>query len=143
MSDKITAEKRSQIMRAVKSRDSLIETAFRKSLWKFGFRYGKNRRKYFGAPDIVLKKYRTVIFIDSCFWHGCSEHCRMPSSQQDYWCEKIERNKRRDIQVNEYYHNSSWTILRVWEHDLVRDLEGTARNTAKLIRQQGVSSTQD
>ena len=143
MPERITAEQRSQIMRAVRSHDSGIETAFRKSLWRLGFRYSRNAREYFGTPDIVLKRYRTVIFVDSCFWHGCSEHFRMPSSRQDYWRAKIDRNKRRDMQVNEHYQNSDWTVFRVWEHDLVRDLESTARHTAKLVRRQGVSSTQD
>ena len=133
MADRITPEQRSQTMRAIKSRDSQIETAFRKSLWKLGFRYSKNTRKYFAVPDIVLKKHKVVIFIDSCFWHGCPEHCRMPSSRQDYWRRKIERNKRRDAQVNEYYHDSNWTILRVWEHDLLRDLQATVENTVRLI----------
>jgi len=58
-------------MSRVKSKDSKIETLFRKELWKAGFRYRKNSGKYFGKPDIVLPKHKTAIFVDSCFWHGC------------------------------------------------------------------------
>lgn len=134
MPEKIPKEKRSEIMKAVKSYDSKIEVTFRKSLWKFGFRYRKNAGSYFGKPDIVLKKHKTVIFIDSCFWHGCPEHLRMPSSNRDYWVKKIEKNKNRDLQVNKHYHDRGWAVLRIWEHDLVRDLEGTVRNATNLIK---------
>lgn len=134
--DKVSQEKRSEIMRAVKSRDSRIELEFRKALWKLGFRYRKNASNYFGKPDIILKKHKTVIFIDSCFWHGCPEHLRMPSSRQDYWVKKIERNKSRDLEVNNYYRDSGWRALRLWEHDLVRDLEGAVKNTAHLLQKQ-------
>jgi DNA mismatch endonuclease (patch repair protein) len=134
--DKVSQEKRSEIMKAVKSRDSRIELEFRKALWKLGFRYRKNASNYFGKPDIILKKHKTVIFIDSCFWHGCPEHLRMPSSRQDYWVKKIERNKSRDLEVNNYYRHSGWRALRLWEHDLVRDLEGAVKNTAHLLQKQ-------
>ena len=134
--DKVSEEKRSEIMRAVKNRDSKIEFEFRKALWKLGFRYRKNASNYFGKPDIVLKKYKTVIFIDSCFWHGCEEHLRMPSSRRDYWARKIERNKKRDSEVNNYYRNSDWTVLRLWEHDVVNDLDSAIKKTAYLLKKQ-------
>ncbi|MFO7807158.1 MAG: very short patch repair endonuclease [Candidatus Moraniibacteriota bacterium] len=101
--DKVSPKKRSEIMRAVKSKGSGIEVAFRKQLWKAGFRYRKNPSDYFGKPDLVLKKYRTVIFIDSCFWHGCEKHCRLPATNKDYWVKKIDRNKDRDREMNDYY----------------------------------------
>ncbi len=120
--DTISKQKRSEIMSRIKSKDSGIETLFRKELWRIGFRYRKNSRKYFGKPDVVLKKYKSVIFIDSCFWHGCKEHCRMPKSNVDYWKPKIERNKRRDRKVNNYYRKEGWKLLRFWEHELAADL---------------------
>lgn len=107
-------------MSRVRSRDSKIEVAFRKELWRRGYRYLKNSNKYFGKPDIVLPKHRTVIFIDSCFWHGCKKHCRMPTSRTEYWNKKIDRNRRRDKFVNRYYRNSRWNVIRIWEHDLKR-----------------------
>ena len=90
-------------MRLVRSKDTRIEKDFRKAFWKLGYRYRKNVKNYFGSPDIVLKKYKTVIFIDSCFWHGCKKHCRMPSSRRKYWVSKIERNARRDREVKRHY----------------------------------------
>lgn len=118
--DTVSKTKRSEIMSRIKSRDSKIEIAFRKELWRRGFRYLKNPSKYFGKPDIVLPKYNTVIFIDSCFWHGCKKHCRMPTSRTEYWYQKIERNRQRDKIVNKHYRKTQWNIIRIWEHDLKR-----------------------
>ena len=78
--DTVSKTKRSEIMSRVKNRDSKMEISFRKKLWRRGFRYLKNSTKYFGKPDIVLPKYETVIFLDSCFWHGCERHCNLPAT---------------------------------------------------------------
>ena len=103
MPDIVSKKKRSEIMSKIKSKDSKIEVLFRKELWKKGFRYSKNSTKYFGKPDVVLLKYKTVIFVDSCFWHGCKKHCRIPTVRKKYWTEKITRNKARDKEVSKYY----------------------------------------
>jgi DNA mismatch endonuclease (patch repair protein) len=118
MADIFTKKKRSEVMSKVKNKDSKIEVAFRKQLWVEGFRYRKNSKKYFGKPDIVLPKYKTVIFIDSCFWHGCKKHGSIPATHMKFWTEKIDRNKVRDKKVNKYYKNKGWKAVRVWEHDL-------------------------
>lgn len=123
MSDIVSKKKRSEIMSHIKSKDSKIEVLFRKALWKQGFRYSKNSSKYFGKPDIVLLKYKTVIFIDSCFWHGCKKHCRIPSVRKKYWTEKISRNKERDKEVSKYYKKQDWRIFRVWEHDFLNKIK--------------------
>jgi len=94
MADTVSKKKRSEIMSKIKSKDTKIEIDFRKAIWKAGFRYRKNPKGYFGKPDLVLKKYKTVIFIDSCFWHGCKKHCRLPSTRQNYWIPKIEKTSR-------------------------------------------------
>ena len=105
-------------MSHVKSKDSKIEILFRKELCKRGLKYRKNSSKHFGKPDIFLSQYRTVIFIDSCFWHGCKRHCRIPSVRKKFWTMKISGNKRRDKKVSQYYNNINWKIVRIWEHDL-------------------------
>lgn len=127
MADIFSKAKRSEIMSKVRNKDSKIEIAFRKALWKEGFRYRKNVNSYFGKPDIVLKKYKTVIFVDSCFWHGCRKHCILPVSNKKFWRKKIERNKQRDREVNRYYKKESWNIMRIWEHDL-------QKNSDKMIK---------
>lgn len=117
-------------MRAVKSKETKIEIAFRKALWKKGFRYRKNSAKYFGKPDIVLRKCKIVIFIDSCFWHGCKKHCRIPTAKRIYWRSKIKRNKQRDKEVNLYYKKTGWKLFRFWEHEIIKNLD----KTIKLIK---------
>lgn len=121
MADKISKLQRSETMRAIKSKDTKIEVAFRKILWKKGFRYRKNSAKYFGKPDIVLRKYRTVIFIDSCFWHGCRKHFRLPATNKIYWENKIKKNIARDKRVTSYYKKIGWKIFRFREHDIRKD----------------------
>lgn len=108
-------------MSRIKDKNSKIEIEFRKALWKEGFRYSKNSLKYFGKPDLVLKKYKTVIFIDSCFWHGCKKHCRIPSTNKNYWTQKVANNMTRDKKVLKYYKKQSWKIFRVWEHQISRE----------------------
>lgn len=123
--DNVSEKKRSEIMSKVRSKDTKIEIVFRKKLWTAGFRYRKNPKGYFGKPDLVLKKHKTVIFVDSCFWHGCKKHCRIPSTRQDYWIPKIERNKKRDIEVNQYYKKEEWKVVRVWEHEVLKNFNKT------------------
>lgn len=121
-------------MSRVKSKDSSIEKILRKELWKKGFRYRKNSSKYFGKPDIILKKYKTVIFIDSCFWHGCPKHLRMPSSNQKYWKAKITKNKERDKDTNLYYEKNNWRTIRLWEHDILENLQKCTRLIENTLR---------
>ena len=118
MADIFSKKKRSEIMSKIRNKDSKIEVEFRKKLWQAGFRYRKNSTKYFGKPDIVLPKYKTVIFIDSCFWHGCKKHGSMPQTRKKFWKAKIERNKQRDREVNRYYKKIGWKIFRIWEHNI-------------------------
>ncbi|PIS08332.1 very short patch repair endonuclease [Candidatus Wolfebacteria bacterium CG_4_10_14_0_8_um_filter_37_11] len=115
--DVFSKQKRSEIMSKIRSKDTKIEILFRKALWKKGFRYIKNSNKYFGKPDIILPKYKTVIFIDSCFWHNCPKHGYLPKSNLRYWRKKIEHNKERDKEVRKHYKKISWKIFRIWEHE--------------------------
>ena len=134
MSDTVSKKKRSEIMSRIKNKDSKIEIFFRKELWKKGFRYSKNSTKYFGKPDIVLLKHKTVIFIDSCFWHGCKKHCRIPSVRKKYWTEKIDRNKARDKEVSKHYKKQGWKVFRIWEHDLKKNALIEIKKVLKYIK---------
>ncbi len=84
-------KKRREIMSRVKNKDSKLEIDFRKKLWKKGVRYRKNSVKYFGKPDLVVKKYKLVIFIDSCFWHFCPIHREIPKTNKKFWLEKLKK----------------------------------------------------
>lgn len=133
MADIFSKKKRSDIMSKVRSEDSKIEIKFRKKLWEAGFRYRKNSTKYFGKPDVVLLKYKTVIFIDSCFWHGCKIHGSMPQTRKMFWKRKIERNKERDTEVNKYYKKLCWKIFRFWEHEIFKNYDKAVKKVEKFL----------
>ena len=133
MADKFSRQKRSEIMSKVRNKDSKIEILLRKELWRNGFRYRKNSTKYFGKPDIVLPKYKTVIFVDSCFWHGCKRHGTVPQTRREFWENKITRNKARDKEVVRFYKKEDWNIIRVWEHDITSVLLRTGQKICDEI----------
>lgn len=116
--DNVSKKERSRIMSLIKSQDSGIEKAVRKLAWGAGLRYRKNAKSFYGKPDLVLQKRKVVIFVDSCFWHGCKKHCRMPKTNKAYWGSKIAGNKARDKKVNQHYKKLGWRIIRIWEHNL-------------------------
>ena len=105
-------------MGKVRSKNTKIENFVARELKKLGYKVKRNRDNLFGKPDIVIANKKILLFIDSCFWHGCQYHCRLPSSNTDYWKNKINKNKLRDKLVNRYYKNSDWRVIRFWEHNL-------------------------
>lgn len=123
MVDKLSKEKRSELMRAVKSKKSLIENSISRELWKRGVRFRRNVTDLEGKPDIAIKKDMVVVFIDSCFWHMCPIHCKIPKSNVEFWIAKLERNKERDTKITKFYRERNWNILRVWEHELKEDFD--------------------
>ncbi|ESU32668.1 hypothetical protein G3A_10010 [Bacillus sp. 17376] len=120
MVDTVSEETRSRMMKSIKSR-SKLEDNVTKALWNKGVRYKKNDKTLFGKPDISIKKYKIVIFIDSCFWHGCEVHGHFPKSNLEYWIKKLERNGGRDKEATKYYKAKEWNIKRIWEHELKKD----------------------
>ena len=119
-SDVFTPEKRSQVMRAVKSSNTKPETALRKALFALGYRYRLNVKTLPGKPDIVFPKYKTVIFVHGCFWHGhdCKRGARVPKTNRAYWTDKIARNKARDARNAEALKALGWRVITVWECEL-------------------------
>jgi DNA mismatch endonuclease, patch repair protein len=122
MMDNLDRKARSEVMKKVRS-ISRMEEIVRKALWDKGIRYRKNVKDLFGKPDIAIKKYKVAIFIDSCFWHACPNHGRMPKSNTDFWEGKLKRNQERDIEVNQHYLKNGWHLKRVWEHDLKKNFD--------------------
>lgn len=135
MADVLTKEQRRRNMQSIRSKETKIEIKVANALWKRGVRFRKNVKDLIGKPDIAIKKYRIAIFIDSCFWHGCELHGHIPKSNELYWLKKISRNKERDQQVTSYYLESGWNIMRIWEHELKEDFEGTVQKITNLINQ--------
>ncbi|MDR1011247.1 MAG: very short patch repair endonuclease [Opitutaceae bacterium] len=124
MSDVFSKRKRSAIMRAVRS--SANESTEKRLIAIFrASKITGWRRKYplHGNPDFVFPQKRIVIFVDGCFWHGCPEHYRRPSSRREYWDAKILRNQRRDRAVTRMLRASGWRVIRLWEHSLTHRVE--------------------
>ncbi|MDY4754747.1 MAG: DNA mismatch endonuclease Vsr [Candidatus Faecousia sp.] len=119
MADTKTPAERSENMSRIRSTNTKPEEIVRKYLFSHGFRYRKNDKRYPGKPDIVLSKYRTIIFVNGCFWHmhGCSRS-RLPRSNQDYWKPKIERNIQRDADNKQKLELDGWKVIVVWECEL-------------------------
>ncbi|MDR2980190.1 MAG: DNA mismatch endonuclease Vsr [Bacteroidales bacterium] len=112
--------KRSEVMARVRSKDTKPEIRLRKALFAKGYRYRIHDKKLPGKPDIVLPKYKTVIFVNGCFWHGhkaCGGN-RVPKSNSEFWSTKIAKNQSRDLKVREQLRLQGWTIATVWECEL-------------------------
>ena len=105
-------------MSAIHSKDTKPEMIVRRGLWSRGFRYRLNHRGLPGHPDIVLRKYRTCIFVNGCFWHGHEGCCKMPKSNRKFWVEKIRRNKERDKEEQRRLAEMGWHCITVWECEL-------------------------
>lgn len=120
MADVMTPEQRSRCMAAIRGKDTKPEMIVRKYLFSRGLRFRVQVRKLPGTPDIVLPKYKTVIFVNGCFWHG-HEGCkyfRLPKSNVDFWKEKIERNVARDTRSETELKALGWLVIRVWECEI-------------------------
>lgn len=120
----LVSEARSRNMAAIRARDTKIENQVARALWHRGVRCRRNARDLLGCPDLSIRTYRVVIFIDSCFWHGCPEHCKMPKNNAQFWAEKLASNRHRDAFVTDWYRSAGWHVMRVWEHDLTKDFDG-------------------
>ena len=120
MADIKTKESRSYNMSRIAGKDTKPEELVRKYLFSKGFRYRKNVRKLPGTPDVVLPKYRTVIFVNGCFWHG-HEGCKYfvwPKNNAEFWRQKIETNISRDQRKEAQLRDMGWNVMIVWECEL-------------------------
>ena len=131
---KFSSERIHKNMAAIRSKNTKPEMIVRKGLWNRGFRYRLNSPKLPGHPDLVLKKYRTCIFVNGCFWHGHnvaepqmdngkwimdnSECCKIPNTNREFWVAKIRRNQERDIEEQKALAEMGWHCITVWECEL-------------------------
>ncbi|MGM9735716.1 MAG: very short patch repair endonuclease [Candidatus Cryptobacteroides sp.] len=121
MAGQMTAEeKRHYNMSRIRGKDTKPEMIVRRHLHRSGYRYRVNLRRLPGTPDIVLAKYRTVIFVNGCFWHGhkgCQQYT-VPHTNTEFWVEKVRRNKERDELAIQRLESLSWSVITVWECEL-------------------------
>ena len=123
MTDVHSKETRSYNMSRIKGKDTKPEVLVRKYLFSKGLRFRKNDKRYPGHPDIVLPKYKTIIFVHGCFWHF-HENCRyavMPSSNVDFWKKKLNGNRLRDERNKKALTEMGWNVIVVWECQLKKD----------------------
>lgn len=115
-----TTAKRSYNMSQIRSKGTKPELLLKKALWEAGVRYKTPKTPLLGKPDISLKKYKLVIFVDGSFWHGYDWENRKDAikSNREFWIAKIERNMQRDQEVNEFYQSKGWTIFRFWDFEV-------------------------
>ena len=119
-----TTPKRSKIMSKIRGKNTKPELAFRKALYAAGYRYRIDYKKLIGKPDILLKKYKTAIFIDGEYWHGHNWKERKPKikTNREFWIAKIERNMQRDREVNRELERLGYKVFRFWETEIKKEL---------------------
>lgn len=136
MADVHTPEQRSYNMSRIHSKNTKPEELVRKFLFSQGFRYRKNDAKLPGKPDIVLPKYKAVIFVNGCFWHG-HEGCRYfvwPKNNAEFWKEKITGNIQRDRHNHQLLANQGWRVIEIWECQLMKSVvDNTLQNLVLQI----------
>ena len=134
MADLLTPEHRSWNMSRIKGKDTKIEVMVRRYLFAQGFRFRKNDKRLPGHPDVVLPKYKTVVFVNGCFWHmheGCKQ-ARLPKTNTTFWKEKLEKNVANDKKHIRQLEESGWQVITLWECELEKDFES---QMIKLISQ--------
>ena len=123
MSDPLSPSQRHKCMSHIRSKNTKPEVKLRKELFSLGYRYRINKKGLPGSPDIVLKKYRTCIFVNGCFWHGHKD-CRFatrPKTNVEFWSKKIENNRERDLRDYTFLEALGWRVIVVWECELKKD----------------------
>ncbi len=135
MGDIFNKETRSQIMRMVKSKgNKSTELKFIEYLKEFKIKGWRRNYKLYGNPDFVFLKLKTAIFIDGCFWHGHNCKNNMPKTNEEYWKNKIEKNKKRDKKVTEHLINKGWKVIRIWECQLKKKNKDQLINMLKDLQ---------
>jgi DNA mismatch endonuclease (patch repair protein) len=110
-----------------------MEVKFRSALWRRGLRFYKNVKTMPGKPDIVFPRKKIVVFLDSCFWHGCPLHLRLPRSNIEYWQTKIDGNRSRDNKINKIYQGMNWKVIRFWEHQLKENFDEKVSEVEQVV----------
>jgi DNA mismatch endonuclease (patch repair protein) len=133
-------EKRSEVMSKIRSKNTKPELVLRKALFARGFRYRVNDTKLPGKPDIVFPKYKTVIFVHGCFWHGHDIECtdsHIPKSNSNYWAEKIRQNKERDKNNTIKILSMGWKVLTIWDCEIQQkcNIESIIQRITNLLHE--------
>jgi DNA mismatch endonuclease (patch repair protein) len=122
-------------MARVRRSGTTPELALRRALRRAGlpFRAKHGGLVLPGSPDLTFRRLRLAVFVDGCFWHGCPQHGTVPKTNTPFWVAKILRNRRRDRQVDRRLKLLGWRVLRVWEHDIRKDMRRVLRRIERLL----------
>lgn len=125
MADFLTKARRSALMSRVRNKGTAAELYVRQTVWRAGFRYRLNVRSLPGTPDLALRRYRTVVLVQGCFWHG--HHCRKgqkrPGTNSDFWNNKLDGNIARDAANQAKLNELGWAVFVIWECQLQNDTD--------------------
>lgn len=140
MADNLTPEQRSRTMSRIKRRDTKPELLLRRAVWSAGFRgYRIDDGRLPGRPDLAWTRHRLAVFVDGKFWHGHPSAYR-PGRHGAYWDEKVARNVERDRAADEELREMGWTVLRLWDFEVRRDLAGCVAQVASALSSETTSS---
>lgn len=132
--DKVSPEVRSHIMASIKGKDTKPEMVIRRTLHSLGFRYKLHVKDLPGCPDLVLPKYKAVIMVNGCFWHGHDCHIsNWPKSRSEYWKQKIGKNKARDEKNNIKLYQLGWRVAIIWECAIIGKRNYSKNEIARLL----------
>lgn len=137
-------------MAAVRSTGSKAERLLRSALWRRGYRFRLHSKNLIGKPDIVLPRYHCVVFVDSDFWHARALvaegepalRAMVRGERQDWWVRKLSRNAERDMEVTRSLRQDGWRVLRVWESDILANVDVVAARLAGELRQRSVNQAE-
>jgi DNA mismatch endonuclease (patch repair protein) len=133
--DPLSPEERSRRMARIRGRDTKLELRFRRALWQAGLRGWRcNVRSVTGTPDIAWKGHRVAVFIDSAWWHGPPSRWQ-PGKLSEWWDNKIHANQLRDARVNQALREQGWTVVRVWDFEVDRELAGCVARVQDALKQ--------
>ncbi len=133
MPDKVDPATRSRIMSRVRAKDTRPELALRRALWAAGIRGWRcHVRSVIGTPDLAWQSRKIAVFVDSAWWHGHESRWK-PGRLPEWWDKKIQRNRERDSSVSRALRNGGWIVLRVWDFDIQRNLEGCVHRVSEAL----------
>lgn len=133
--DNLTRAQRRKNMQNIRSTGTASETLIMRALRRKNIYFAKNVKSIIGKPDIVFRRKKIVVFIDSDFWHVHPRRFIMPQSNKRYWKEKIRRNKERDSEVNKELKKTGWKVIRIWEYDVRRNVGKCIKKILKAVNQ--------
>ena len=137
MADKLSPERRSWNMSRIKGQDTKPEMKVRSYLFRQGFRFRKNDKRYPGKPDIVLPMYKTVVFVHGCFWHrhpGCKD-ATTPKTRTEFWMEKLSKNVANDRKNVDALKELGFRVIIVWECEIEKEFASTMDRLVSMIKE--------